>query len=148
MSSVPEFVSNIEDSLREVGAERQAAGRLGWTVQADHMYRIQDDQVDRQGARTGDVYRTTDDDASLEYIGTSFYLALDGEPLAVTDRRYGVWFDVIRGMPHVRIETDLQYWDPDPVYDAVEAILDDHDLPVVYDPADVRSADGNTAQQD
>lgn len=148
MGSVPEYINEIEQQLRAAGGTRQESGDIGWTVQKDYMYRIQDEQADTRGARTGDVYRTTDGDASLAYIGTAFYLDLDGDPLDPMDGQYGVWFDVIQGMPHVQVDTDLQYWDPDPIYDAIENILDTHDLPVAYAPPEPRPESDSTAQAD
>lgn len=132
MPDVPAYVDRIEAELAEKGQERMERGDIGWRVEKDYQFRLRDEQADARGARTGDVYRTTDPDISLDYVGTAFYLDLDGEPLEMMDHDYGLWFDIVKGMPRVEVHTDLTLYDPDPLYAAVEAVLEDYDLPIVF----------------
>lgn len=132
VSDPPAYVDEIEQALRERGRERRNSGEIGWTVWKDFMFRIKDEQGEKFTARTGDVYRSKDDGLHFEYIGASFYLTLDGDPLDITDDEYVVSFDIIEGRPWVQVDTDLRYWAADPIYHEIEDILDDHDLPVTY----------------
>lgn len=132
MPDVPAYVDRIEAELTEKGRDRMERGAIGWRVEKDYQFRVQDEQADARGARTGDVYRTTDPNMSLDYVGTHFYLDLDGDPLDVMDHRYGMWFDIVKGMPRVEVHTDLTLYDPDPLYAAVEDVLEEHDLPIVF----------------
>lgn len=143
MPDIPYHVDRIEEELAETGQERLERGEIGWTVETDYMLRLHDEQADTRGARTGDIHRTTDPDADLEYVGTAYYLDLKGDPLDMMDHRYGLWFDIIKGMPRVEVHTDLTLHDPDPLYAAVEDVLNDYDLPVTYPHED--SGSGQTA---
>lgn len=125
-------IDAIREQLQEKGTERLEDGEIGWTVEADYMFRLDDDQADARGARTGDVYRTTDPDLSMEYIGASFYLALEGGPTDMFEHEYGIFFEIIDGMPRTEIETDLDYLDPDPLYSDIEDVLEDYDLPLAF----------------
>ncbi len=129
-------IEAIRERLQEEGTERLEDGEIGWAVEADYMYRLEDSQADTRGARTGDVYRTTDPDLSMEYIGATFYLALEGGSTDLFEHEYGIFFEIIDGMPRTEIETDLDYLDPDPLYSDIEDVLTDYDLPLVFQDQD------------
>lgn len=133
MTDPPAWIDDLAQDLRELGEQRKDDGAIGWSLEQDYLYRIDDDQPQTIGARTGDIYRSSDPSVSFEYTGTSFYLDLDGDPLEQADRDYGLWFDIIRGKPHVHIDTDLELWDVDPVYHAVEEILAEYEYGVIHD---------------
>ncbi|MCJ7428755.1 MAG: hypothetical protein MUP66_00010 [Candidatus Nanohaloarchaeota archaeon QJJ-5] len=135
MTEPPAWIDHLYDDLCDEGQKRQEDGEIGWDLEMDYLFRINDDQPDQRGALTGDTYRSTDPDLSFEYIGASYYLALDGEPLEETEHDYGLWFDVIEGKPAVSLDTDLQLWDIDPLYHAVESILTTYDqATIIGDP--------------
>lgn len=133
MTVPPDWIDDLTQDIVMDGRERQEHDAIGWSVEMDYLYEIDDDQPRTMGAKTGDLYRSSDSDLSFEYIGASYYLDLEGGPLEHADHDYGLWFEIIRGKPRVSLETDLELWDADPLYHAVESVLDDYDFAAVVD---------------